>query len=99
MQFKYYNIIATFALSLYSLNATVLDGWDISKLNIGEAMRRAQVLDVGLQDQVYNRLSKLTPRPSIYDPDFIAANQVCFIYIYKCLHAHMHQFIYYYCRR
>lgn len=39
-------------------------------------MRKAQVLDVGLQDQTYDKLSKMFPRPSIYDPDFIAANQV-----------------------
>lgn len=54
----------------------VVDGWDISNDNIGDAMRKAKVLDVALQDQVYEKLSKLTPRPSIYDPDFIAANQV-----------------------
>uniref|UniRef100_A0A182JXK2 H/ACA ribonucleoprotein complex non-core subunit NAF1 n=1 Tax=Anopheles christyi TaxID=43041 RepID=A0A182JXK2_9DIPT len=56
-------------------NDIVVDGWDISSLNIGEAMKRAQVLEVGLQDQVYKRLAQLRPRPSIYDPDFIAANQ------------------------
>lgn len=39
-------------------------------------MRKSKVLDVGLQDQVYDKLSKLQPRRSIYDPDFIAANQV-----------------------
>lgn len=53
----------------------VVDGWDISSLNIGDSMRRAQVLDVELQDQVYNVLAAMKPRPSIYDPDFIAANQ------------------------
>jgi myo-inositol-1-phosphate synthase len=53
----------------------ILDGWDISSLNIGDAMRRAEVLDVNLQDQLYEKLSKLKPRPSIYDKDFIAANQ------------------------
>lgn len=53
----------------------VIDGWDISSMNIGDAMRRAQVLDVELQDQLYNQLNTLKPRPSIYDPDFIAANQ------------------------
>ncbi|XP_035792310.1 inositol-3-phosphate synthase-like [Anopheles albimanus] len=53
----------------------VVDGWDISSLNIGDAMQRAQVLEVGLQDQVYKRLAQLRPRRSIYDPDFIAANQ------------------------
>lgn len=39
-------------------------------------MRKAKVLDIGLQDQVYEKLSALHPRPSIYDADFIAANQV-----------------------
>lgn len=53
----------------------VIDGWDISSVNIGDAMRRAQVLDIGLQDQVYKSLATMKPRPSIYDPDFIAANQ------------------------
>lgn len=53
----------------------MVDGWDISSWNIAEAMRRAQVLDVELQDQLYDDLSKLKPRPSIYDPDYIAANQ------------------------
>lgn len=53
----------------------VVDGWDISSFNIGDAMRRAQVLDVELQDQLYKDLSQMKPRPSIYDPDFIAANQ------------------------
>lgn len=53
----------------------VVDGWDISIDNIGDAMRKAKVLDIALQDQVYDKLSKLVPRPSIYDSDFIAANQ------------------------
>lgn len=56
-------------------NDIIVDGWDISCMNIGDAMRRAKVLDVNLQDQVYEKLSKLKPRPSIYDKDFIAANQ------------------------
>lgn len=53
----------------------IVDGWDISSMNIGDAMKRAQVLDVQLQDQLYDDLSAMKPRPSIYDPDFIAANQ------------------------
>lgn len=56
-------------------NDIVLDGWDISSLNLGDSMKRAKVLDVNLQDQLYKKMSLLTPRPSIYDPDFIAANQ------------------------
>lgn len=54
----------------------VLDGWDISKLNLAESMERAEVLDIGLQDQLRESMAQLKPRPSIYDPDFIAANQV-----------------------
>uniref|UniRef100_A0A1B0CKN3 inositol-3-phosphate synthase n=1 Tax=Lutzomyia longipalpis TaxID=7200 RepID=A0A1B0CKN3_LUTLO len=53
----------------------VIDGWDISSMNLGDAMKRAKVLDVALQDQVYKQLCLLKPRPAIYDPDFIAANQ------------------------
>ena len=34
-----------------------------------------QVLDVGIQDQLRSHLLELKPRPSIYSPDFIAANQ------------------------
>jgi myo-inositol-1-phosphate synthase len=56
-------------------NDLVVGGWDISKLTVGEAMRRAQVLDVGLQDQLYPHMKDLQPLPSIYFPDFIAANQ------------------------
>ena len=52
-----------------------LAGWDISSLNLGDAMKRAQVLDYNLQTQLYPEMSKMKPRPSIYIPDFIAANQ------------------------
>lgn len=58
------------------MNCTVIDGWDICGDNIGDAMRNAKVLDIALQDQLYDKLTKLQPRPSIYDSDFIAANQV-----------------------
>lgn len=53
----------------------IVDGWDISSMNLGDAMRRAKVLDVNLQDQIYKKMSQIKPRPSIYDKDFIAANQ------------------------
>merc|ERR1711937_1008934 len=38
-------------------------------------MKRGAVLDIDLQKQLYEPLSKIVPRPSIYFPDFIAANQ------------------------
>lgn len=53
----------------------ILDGWDISSLDLGESMKRAKVLEVALQDQLYDTLTKLKPRPSVYDSQFIAANQ------------------------
>lgn len=62
-------------LPMVEPNDIAVDGWDISGVHLGDAMRRAAVLDVGLQEQLYDQLSALKPRPSIYDPDFIAANQ------------------------
>merc|ERR1719440_908683 len=56
-------------------NELVVGGWDISKMNLGDAMKRSRVLDVQLQDQLYDQMSKITPLPSVYFPEFIAANQ------------------------
>jgi len=56
-------------------NDIEVDGWDISKVNMAEAMERARVLDYGLQKQLRPHLEQIMPRPSIYCPDFIAANQ------------------------
>ncbi|NXE16242.1 INO1A synthase, partial [Lophotis ruficrista] len=56
-------------------NDIVFDGWDISSLNLAEAMRRAEVLDWPLQEQLWPHMEKMKPRPSIYIPEFIAANQ------------------------
>lgn len=38
-------------------------------------MRRAQVLDWGLQEQLWPHMEAMRPRPSVYIPEFIAANQ------------------------
>uniref|UniRef100_A0A8C3NLV6 inositol-3-phosphate synthase n=1 Tax=Geospiza parvula TaxID=87175 RepID=A0A8C3NLV6_GEOPR len=56
-------------------NDIVFDGWDISSLNLAEAMRRAEVLEWPLQEQLWPHMEKMKPRPSIYIPEFIAANQ------------------------
>ncbi|XP_030074263.1 inositol-3-phosphate synthase 1 [Microcaecilia unicolor] len=56
-------------------NDIIFDGWDISSLNLAEAMRRAEVLDWQLQEQLRPYMEKMKPRPSIYIPEFIAANQ------------------------
>jgi len=57
-------------------NDLIFDGWDISSANLAESMQRAQVLDYDLQKQLIPHLKGLKPRPSIYVPDFIAANQM-----------------------
>lgn len=57
-------------------NEIIVDGWDISNSNLAEAMERAQVLEPLLQQQLKSHMIKLKPRASIYDADFIAANQV-----------------------
>mgnify|MGYP001094797800 CR=1 FL=1 len=62
-------------LPMVAPNDLVLGGWDISSMNLGDAMRRAEVLDYDLQRQLYGTMSGLKPLPSIYYPDFIAANQ------------------------
>lgn len=54
----------------------VIDGWDISPMNLADAMVRAKVIDYDLQQKLRKEMSTMRPRPAIYDPDFIAANQV-----------------------
>jgi len=71
------NIYVPFSnlLPMLNPNELVISGWDISKLNIGDAMRRAQVLDYDLQEKLYPLMKDIIPYPSIYNPDFIATNQ------------------------
>lgn len=52
-----------------------VDGWDISNMNLADAMQRAKVLDINLQKQLIPHLMHMKPRKSIYYSDFIAANQ------------------------
>ena len=56
-------------------NDIVWGGWDINSLNLGDAMKRSQVLDYDLQQQLYPHMKDIVPLPSVYFPDFIAANQ------------------------
>lgn len=53
----------------------VWGGWDINKMNLGDAMKRSKVLDYDLQEKLYPHMKEITPLPSVYFPDFIAANQ------------------------
>ena len=56
-------------------NDLVVGGWDISGLNLAESMDRAKVLEPGLKELVRKEMALMAPLPSIYYPDFIAANQ------------------------
>ena len=56
-------------------NDLVIGGWDISGLDLAAAMDRAGVLEPTLKQQVRKEMSRMKPLPSIYYPDFIAANQ------------------------
>lgn len=56
-------------------NDLVIGGWDISGMNLAQAMDRAQVLEPTLKAMVQKEMVAMKPLPSIYYPDFIAANQ------------------------
>eukprot|EP01110_Echinostelium_bisporum_P006613 TRINITY_DN2631_c0_g1_i2.p1 TRINITY_DN2631_c0_g1~~TRINITY_DN2631_c0_g1_i2.p1 ORF type:complete len:508 (+),score=241.69 TRINITY_DN2631_c0_g1_i2:332-1855(+) len=56
-------------------NEMVFGGWDINGANMAAAMERAKVLEYDLQRQVAPLMKDMVPLPSIYYPDFIAANQ------------------------
>ncbi|XP_020399860.1 inositol-3-phosphate synthase-like isoform X1 [Zea mays] len=53
----------------------VFGGWDISNMNLVDAMTRAKVLDIDLQKQLRPYMESMVPLLGVYDPDFIAANQ------------------------
>ncbi|PNH58072.1 hypothetical protein VD0002_g9452 [Verticillium dahliae] len=69
------NIPFSDILPMVHPNDLVIGGWDISGLNLAEAMDRAQVLEPTLKQQVAKEMAQIVPLPSIYYPDFIAANQ------------------------
>jgi len=56
-------------------NDLVIGGWDISGMNLADAMDRAAVLEPSLKSLVRKEMADMKPLPSIYYPDFIAANQ------------------------
>lgn len=56
-------------------NDLAIGGWDISGMGIADAMDRSQVLEPTLKSLVRKEMSQMRPLPSIYYPDFIAANQ------------------------
>ena len=53
----------------------IIGGWDINSLDMGEAMKRAEVFDYDLQQKLIPDMRRFKPMKSIYYSDFIAANQ------------------------
>jgi len=62
-------------LPMVDPNDLVFSGWDINSANLAESMERAKVLPYDLQRQLVPFMKDIRPLPSIYLPDFIAANQ------------------------
>lgn len=56
-------------------NDLVIGGWDISGMPLDKAMDRAKVLEPTLKMLIRKEMATMKPLPSIYYPDFIAANQ------------------------
>ncbi|CAN8104853.1 unnamed protein product [Discula destructiva] len=56
-------------------NDLVIGGWDISAMDLAQAMDRAAVLEPTLKALVRKEMAEMKPLPSIYYLDFIAANQ------------------------
>lgn len=65
----------TDVLPMVSPNDIVFGGWDISSMNMADSMKRAKVIDYNLQQQLAPHMAHLVPLPSVYAPEFIAANQ------------------------
>lgn len=53
----------------------VVGGWDISGMNMAEAMDRAGVVDVDLRKQLRSHMKMMVPLAGVYDEQFIAKNQ------------------------
>jgi myo-inositol-1-phosphate synthase len=56
-------------------NDIVIGGWDISKMNIYEATKRAKVLEPTMYMQLKEELEKMVPLPGVFDLSFVAPNQ------------------------
>lgn len=62
-------------LPMVSPNELIIDGWDINKSNLYQAMLRARVFEPELMEKLRPFMESVVPKPSIYYPDFIASNQ------------------------
>lgn len=63
-------------LPMVNPNDLVLDGWDVSSMNLADSMKRAQVLDIALQQQLRPMMQNMEPRKGLFNADFVASNQL-----------------------
>lgn len=56
-------------------NDIVLGGWDISGMNLSDAMDRARVLEPDLRNKLRSHMESMIPLPAAFDQQFIAKNQ------------------------
>ena len=70
-------VVAAFKdlLPMVSPNDLVISGWDISNLNMYEAVKRAKVMEPGLYHQLEDELKAMKPLPAAFDLSFVAPNQ------------------------
>ena len=62
-------------LPMVNPNNIEISGWDISKMNIYEATRRAKVLEPTMYTQLKEYTEKMVPLPAVFDLSFVAPNQ------------------------
>lgn len=62
-------------LPMIEPNDLEIDGWDISSMDLGQAMKRAEVLDMNLQNKLMKCMTQIKPKPSIFIPEFLEADQ------------------------
>ena len=58
-------------LPIVDPTSLAIGGWDISNMNLGDAVRRSAVFDLEVQDQLYDEMQNISPLPAIYVPHFI----------------------------
>lgn len=62
-------------LPMVDPNTLVVSGWDISKVNIFEATKRAKVMEPTMYNQMKEELEAMKPLPAVFDLSFVAPNQ------------------------
>ena len=62
-------------LPMVDPNDLVIGGWDISKMDMYHATKRALVHEPTLIEQVKDELEKMVPLPAVFDLSFVAPNQ------------------------